>query len=84
MLSLHGIAASRGDGLRPELLEVLARQRARTSGEANVADIAQHRDSGVVQAGPNPVGPVDTADAENVVMFPRADEARTPRRARAR
>lgn len=70
-LSLHAIAAARGDGLRPELLELIAQQRALTTGPTNISDLERRRASGTVQAGPNPAGCWRDGIAENVVAFQR-------------
>ena len=70
-LSLHSIAAARGDGLRPELLEMIAEQRALTAGDANISDLEQRRASGTIQAGANPAGCWRDGVAENVVAFQR-------------
>jgi hypothetical protein len=47
-LSLHALAAKRGDGLRPDLLALLERAATAPSGEVTRAD-------GMVQSGPDPV-----------------------------
>ncbi|WP_274628720.1 hypothetical protein [Arvimicrobium flavum] len=71
----HEIAARRGDGLRPELLELLAAREARAGMmNGNVSELGDYRGAGHVQAGPNPVGKVDEAASGNVVRFPLARE----------
>lgn len=64
---LHALAAGRGDGLRHEFLELLARHEA--LGAANVEDISIYlADHFLTQAGPNPV---KRADAPGTVcLFP--------------
>lgn len=76
---LHDIAAARGDGLRPELLDLLRGQQLLLA--ANVEQIADHLPCHQVQAGPNPTS---TTPAANVVAFPASDAARRPRQATAR
>ena len=66
--ALHAIAATRGDGLRPEFLALFARLEA----ERAVADIALHRGDAQIQAGPNPTGAAGAALPDGVVKFPPA------------
>jgi hypothetical protein len=66
--ALHAIAATRGDGLRPEFLALFARLEA----ERAAADIALHRGDAQIQAGPNPTGAAGAALPDGVVKFPPA------------
>jgi hypothetical protein len=63
-LSLHAVAAARGDGLRPELL-------------ALVAGVAPHsgltpRSDGMIQAGPDPASRDVAGEPEKVSRFASA------------
>jgi hypothetical protein len=66
--ALHAIAATRGEGLRPEFLALIDRIEA----ERAVADIAVHRGDAQLQAGPNPTGFVGAELPDGVVKFPQA------------
>ncbi len=67
LTGLHDLAARRGDGLRPELLALLKeRQALRASG---VTDMADRRDGGIRQAGPNPARSVAEPLPEGVLAF---------------
>ncbi|WP_353645677.1 hypothetical protein [Mesorhizobium sp. WSM2239] len=66
--ALHAIAATRGEGLRPEFLALIDRIEA----ERAVADIAVHRGDAQIQAGPNPTGFVGAELPDGVVKFPQA------------
>lgn len=66
LTNLHQIAAARGDGLRPELLELL--QRA-AQAAPNVVQLDQYRSDGMQQAGPVPCQSFGGALPENVVPF---------------
>lgn len=59
---LHRLAAARGDGLRPELLELLTSRRM-IAADPKVIELAAHRGEVFVQAGPNPA-PSSVAGAE--------------------
>lgn len=76
LYQLHLIAAARGDGLRAEFVELLARAAAAGADPALV-DLAALRRDGAVQAGPNPVRPLPDFLPGNVIdaagRFQRAD-----------
>lgn len=55
-LSLHSLAASRGDGLHPKLLAMTAAQAQLSAPPGNVEDIALRRGETHIQSGPHPVG----------------------------
>lgn len=75
-LSLHAAAAARGDGLRPELLALLARVAA-----APQAALTPRPDS-MIQSGPDPAS---TTGAEHHVVLPlRADTAQAEAGSRRR
>jgi hypothetical protein len=63
--SMHEIAARRGDGLRPELRELLRVP------EKNVFDLAAFRPGGFRQSSPNPDRPLPEILPANVVVFGR-------------
>ena len=69
---LHDLAASRGDGLRPELLELIASRQAHATG--NVEELAAHMIEHVIQAGPNPVRRLDGDLPDGVLPFRRLPE----------
>jgi hypothetical protein len=65
LLQFHQLAAARGDGLLPQLRELIE-ARARAAADPRVADLAA--ESGrPVQAGPNPGGEVPRFLPGNVV-----------------
>jgi hypothetical protein len=66
---LHSLAARRGDGLRPELLDHLARRE--VLGAANVEELSAHRTDHFRQAGPNPVGRIVAEASDDVLPFHR-------------
>lgn len=65
-MSLHALASSRGDGLRPEFLRLLDARAALSHPDV----IELHQETGLNQAGPNPVGDPETASKQSVVRFP--------------
>ena len=58
-LKLHAIAASRGDGLRPEFQALFERLAAAPQSQFDV------RSDGMVQAGPDPATPASDASEAN-------------------
>jgi len=76
LINLHRVAAERGDGLRPELLELLSQQHLPAA--ANVEWIADYQATGHVQAGAAPRQPLAGADLSNVVAFPRDEHPAKP------
>lgn len=67
-----------GDGLRPELRELLAGM-AETNSNDKVRQLAHYRDTGFSQAGPNPAG--SAAAGQSIVMLhPTAPDKQTRRR----
>lgn len=83
MISLHQIAAARGDGLRREILDLLLARQSEAS-QPNVADLAAWRSNGWVQAGPNPTGDVGSASKTNVVRIAPSEVARVTKARRVR
>ncbi len=81
LLNLHAVAAARGEGLRPELLEMLLRRRDLHAPHANIEHLEHRRADGLAQAGPNPARN-DSGAADKVIVFPTA--AATPDRRAAR
>ena len=67
-MSLHAIAAARGDGLRPEFLRLLQARAALS--DPDVIELRPGGDRGPDQAGPNPVGSLEAAPGQGVVRFP--------------
>lgn len=67
LLSLHAIAATRGEGLRPQLVCLLQAHAALL--DPKVITLRQSSNSGRDQAGPNPVGRVE-ATSKGVLPFP--------------
>lgn len=77
---LHSLAAERGDGLRPEFLELLRQREEITGQNANVVELSNHRDGTMVQAGPNPVSRLGSAMPDKVFRFPEPGQSRDPQR----
>ncbi|MDI6026228.1 hypothetical protein QBK99_08510 [Corticibacterium sp. UT-5YL-CI-8] len=73
LTQLHNIAAVRGDGLRPELLELFKQRQRREAGKVTILPIP----GGGSQSGPNPFGTADSAAAANVLPFPAAQNTLT-------
>jgi len=69
-LSLHSLAASRGDGLHPKLLSLMAAQAQLSVG--NIEDIALRRGETHIQSGPHPVGDPGDVLPEGVVRLDRS------------
>jgi len=65
LLQLHQLAAMRGDGLLPQLRELLE-ERARAAADRRIADLAAEAGR-PVQAGPNPGGRIPQFLPGNVV-----------------
>jgi len=65
LFPLHLLAAARGDGLHPKLLEFL-KARASRSG---IEELALHRGTPHMQAGPHPNRPADAQLPDNVVRL---------------
>ena len=53
LTKLHEFAARRGEGLRPELLELLTDRPSAFEGGRNKVELAANRNDDFVQAGPN-------------------------------
>src|SRR5690242_15450313 len=66
LMSLHALASSRGDGLRPEFLRLLDARAALSDPDV----IELHQETGLNQAGPHPVGDLETAPKQSVVRSP--------------
>lgn len=83
---MNEFAARRGDGLRPELLELLHRP------PQNVIDLSEFRPAARRQAGPNAVARLPDVLPDNVVLFrapapgvkPVGERPLTPRIGRAK
>ncbi len=78
-LSLHALAAHRGDGLRPELAHLLQARAGLAA--AGIADLQLYNGKGIEQAGPNPVADIEGTQA-NVTHFPVRQKATALRRHR--
>lgn len=80
---LHDLAAPRGDGLRTEILELIANRQSVCSG--NVEDISAYLMDHFSQAGPVPFGKLEGDLPEGVLPFRKqgqlpAEETRRPKR----
>ena len=65
LCEFHRIAASRGEGLLPEFLELVARERTPTA----ITELDAYRPSACIQAGPHPTGDHTLASAVNLILF---------------
>lgn len=70
LTGLHVLAADRGDGLRPELLALLAPREGDRAGDGVVIELSSRRGDGVVQSGPHPRSPSDAPLPKGVLRFP--------------
>lgn len=70
LTGLHMLAADRGDGLRPELLALLAPCQGDRSRNGVVVELSSRRGDAVVQSGPHPRGRSNTPLPEGVLRFP--------------
>jgi hypothetical protein len=68
-LSLHALAAVRGDGLHPELLALFERLAAATDAGPAVVDFSGHRTDGVLESGPSSVLPEDAHRARGRIAL---------------
>lgn len=81
ILNFHRLAAARGDGLHPKLLELLERREALTGSNPDVVEIDAFREGAFTQAGPGPTPKTPDFLPGNVVGFkPKADVASAARR----
>ncbi|MEQ1950483.1 hypothetical protein [Mesorhizobium sp. CN2-181] len=71
-LRLHRLAAHRGDGLNAKMLDLLdlLERRASLAACPNVEELAHHRATTHMQAGPNPAAPASADLPEGVIRFP--------------
>ena len=69
-LSLHALAAARGDGLHPEFLALFERLAAASDAGPAVVDFSRYQTDGVLQSGPISVLPEDATLPEGVSRFP--------------
>ena len=69
-LSLHAIAASRGDGLHPELLALFERLAAASEVGPTAVELGRYQAEGILNARPGSASPDDAALPESVVRFP--------------
>lgn len=72
--SFHDLAAGRGDGLRPELVRMLKIRAALAA--SDVLQLNARRADGFEQAGPNPVGDVESALPDGVLRYPAEVKAK--------
>ena len=83
-LSLHALAAARGDGLHPEFLALFERLAAALEASPNVVELSRYRADGMLQSGPFPMSHEAAALPEGVSRFPAdrdlASHGRTPAR----
>lgn len=66
---LHSLAAHRGDGLHPRLLELMQRPCPALSNTGPVVDLAQRRGDRHIQSGPNPARPAGSVLAPGILPF---------------
>jgi hypothetical protein len=77
------LAAGRGDGLHPRLLELLE-LRARSAAEPSIEELALHRGDPHMQSGPHPAWDAKPQLPDNVVRFAaRPVQPRLSRRPKA-
>ena len=69
LTAFHCIAAARGDGLLPKLLELLEFRALTIDADPAIVDITVARGNTVVQAGPNPAGSAHGFLPGNVIPF---------------
>ncbi|HWK63421.1 MAG TPA: hypothetical protein VNS34_00665 [Rhizobiaceae bacterium] len=67
---LHAIAAPRGDGLRPELADMLGQFAATIDAGPKLVDLAAYRGESLVQSGPHPAPARHAALPDGVIPFP--------------
>lgn len=75
LLNLHHIAAARGDGLHPKLLELLQQRAVIEAPDSSVVELCRLQDGGFIQAGPSPQPAVPDFLPGNVVGFKPAPTA---------
>lgn len=68
---LHTLAARRGDGLRPEFVRMFKARAAYLS--PAIVQLRNRRSDDFEQAGPNPLGEVETWLPDDVLRFPAKD-----------
>jgi len=79
-IAFHRLAAARGDGLHPKLLELMERRAVLIEANPQVVEIGADRD-GFVQAGPSPAPKMPDFLPGNVVSFaPKAQAAAAGRK----
>ena len=69
-LSLHALAAPRGDLLHPELLALFEHLAAASDAGPTIVELSPYQANAMLQAGPNSVLPEDAALPEGVSRFP--------------
>ncbi|MEO3385647.1 hypothetical protein [Mesorhizobium sp. CAU 1741] len=69
LMNLHALAAPRGDGLHPKLLELFRRRAAIEASNGNVVDLGPLQEGAFTQAGPSPKPAVPEFLPGNVVSF---------------
>jgi hypothetical protein len=67
-LNFHAFAATRGDGLRPELRALFERVAAAPRSELTL------RDDDMIQSGPDPISAEVARERGNVSLFPQASD----------
>jgi hypothetical protein len=68
-LNLHTLAAARGDGLHPKLLELLGSLASASAAASNVEQLALHRGDMHIQAGPHPTKAAGLPLPDGVLRF---------------
>ncbi len=68
-LSFHRLAAERGDGLHPKLVELLEARALLAAGDPVVVDISSERGDDLLQAGPFPARTLPDFLPGNVIRF---------------
>ena len=84
LLSLHAIAAARGDGLLPEFLALFERLAAASEAGPPVVELSRYQTDGVLQAGPISVLPEGATLPEGVSRFPASRDPASHGRMAAR
>ena len=69
-LNLHALAAARGDGLHPKLLELFDSPANSPEAVSNVEQLALHRGDTHIQAGPHPANTAGMPLPDGVLRFP--------------
>jgi len=83
-LSLHALAAARGDGLHPKLFALFERLAAASKAGPPVVELSRYQTGGLLQSGPISVLPEDATLPEGVSRFPAGHDVASYGRVPAR